>query len=733
MADGVPRRLPSAPGPVRHPAPGRPPARHVPLEVDTGRGPPVRRGGTDVLPRHRRPRGAPAVLVQGRRAGVRADPRRRWSCASRATTATGCTCRSATCRRTRHPDAVHRLRARRTGSACRAARRSATTRPSSAATPAPSSPSTSPSTDVFPNCPRYIHRAGRPRAVGERARRRRRRPRSPSGSACRCSTRCSPPTTRPVPELSRRAFLALAATVVVGACSSDDDDAAPTTAPAGSPTTAAVTSGRSTIVAAADDVHGDHHHHGRRRPPPALAGDPFAARRHRRRPGRHVGRAVDATRRRRPARRGRRRRGRSSTDDFATVASIGTVTATVADGHSVHVVVDRRRPGRLPLPGRWVHEPRRARRASRRRPGRAEARRRLVPALRDRLLRRPPRPRRVGARRRRLPRRLHLRGRRREPVGGDRRAVARRRRADRRRRLPRPLRPVPRRRRPAGCPGGVPVVGDLGRPRGREQLRRARSRRMARTPAAFAARRAAAYQVWWEHMPVRIARAAGGRRHDHLPHRPLRRPRSTSCCSTGASSAATRRAATSRCRPSRRAPRRPTRRARCSARRRRRGSPRRSPRRRRRGPCSASRPCSPTSACRTARSSTTTSGTATRRPATGCWRRLRRSPSSSSCSPATSTSPAWACCPASAPSSSRRRCRLRGDMPAGAAADPRRVRPHRRRRAVPPRLRPPHRHAGHVDGRVPHRRRRHRTPTSAVSTWHTFTLPAGASTEVTQA
>ena len=42
------------------------------------------------------------------------------------------------------------------------------------ATRAPSSPCHVAVDDVFPNCPRYIHRAGRPRAVGERPRRRRR-------------------------------------------------------------------------------------------------------------------------------------------------------------------------------------------------------------------------------------------------------------------------------------------------------------------------------------------------------------------------------------------------------------------------------------------------------------------------------------------------------------------------------------------------------------------------------
>ena len=74
------------------------------------------------------------------------------------------------------------------------------------------------------------------------------------------------------------------------------------------------------------------------------------------------------------------------------------------------------------------------------------------------------------------------------------------------RRVPRALRPVPRRPRPAGGAGGVPVAGDLGRPRGREQLRRGRRPRTPPPADEFAARRLAAYQAWWEHMPVRIPR-----------------------------------------------------------------------------------------------------------------------------------------------------------------------------------------------------------------------------------
>ena len=78
-----------------------------------------------------------------------------------------------------------------------------------------------------------------------------------------------------------------------------------------------------------------------------------------------------------------------------------------------------------------------------------------------------------------------------------------------RRRVPPALRPVPRRPAAAGRAGGVPVADDLGRPRGGEQLRRVDVR--GRRPAAdeFLARRLAAYQAWWEHMPVRIPRPTG--------------------------------------------------------------------------------------------------------------------------------------------------------------------------------------------------------------------------------
>ena len=201
------------------------------------------------------------------------------------------------------------------------------------------------------------------------------------------------------------------------------------------------------------------------------------------------------------------------------------MTATATDGHSVHVVVDVDGPVAYRFHAGGFTSP--AGRAAPAVAGAAGLKIAAVdvPALRDRLLRRPPRPRRVGARRRRVPRRLHLRGRRRGPVGAD--GVVRSHDG------PEPTDLAGYRGRyaqyladaePAGGPGGVPVVGDLGRPRGREQLRRARCRRTPRSRPSSPRAALAAYQAWWEHMPVRIPKPQAGRRHDHLPHRPLRRP-----------------------------------------------------------------------------------------------------------------------------------------------------------------------------------------------------------------
>ena len=72
-------------------------------------------------------------------------------------------------------------------------------------------------------------------------------------------------------------------------------------------------------------------------------------------------------------------------------------------------------------------------------------------------------------------------------------------------RLPRPLRAIQDRSAPAGRARRVPVAGDLGRPRGRERLRR-----LSRARDASDDRRGAArprVQAFWEHMPL-AARAA---------------------------------------------------------------------------------------------------------------------------------------------------------------------------------------------------------------------------------
>jgi alkaline phosphatase D len=135
-----------------------------------------------------------------------------------------------------------------------------------------------------------------------------------------------------VPDLSRRAFLALAATAVVAACSDDDAGAPPsTTAPPAGPTTAATASSTSTSASSTTTT-----------PPStsaALPGDPFALGVTAGDPdatsvvlwtrlvGDGLPDAVDVM-------------WETSTDEFATVASSGTATATAADGHSVHAVVD---------------------------------------------------------------------------------------------------------------------------------------------------------------------------------------------------------------------------------------------------------------------------------------------------------------------------------------------------------------------------------------------------------
>jgi alkaline phosphatase D len=133
--------------------------------------------------------------------------------------------------------------------------------------------------------------------------------------------------------LSRRAFLALGATVVIGACSSDDDDAVTTTTPTSEPpitdpappaTTAPATTAPPTTAALPADpfllgvTSGD---------PDAtsvvlwtrLVGD--------------LPETVDVV------------WELAADESFAEVLADGVVTATASDGHSIHVVVDVTGPG----------------------------------------------------------------------------------------------------------------------------------------------------------------------------------------------------------------------------------------------------------------------------------------------------------------------------------------------------------------------------------------------------
>ena len=253
-----------------------------------------------------------------------------------------------------------------------------------------------------------------------------------------------------MPDLSRRAFLALAATVVVGACS-DDDDAAPTDQHPRPDRRDADGPG-----AAADDID-------RRRPrttstttprrrPPPLPADPFALGVTAGDPdatsvvlwtrlvGDALPDAVDVT-------------WETSTDDFATVASSGTATATAADGHSVHAVVDVDGPVSLPLPAPAASP---ARSGAPRRPSSAPPALKVAAAScqhfetgfyaahRDLAEWAPDAVVFLGD--------FIYEGAGRE-LGGEVVRVPRRAGADRPRRLPRPLRAVPRRPAPAGRRG----------------------------------------------------------------------------------------------------------------------------------------------------------------------------------------------------------------------------------------------------------------------------------------
>ena len=204
--------------------------------------------------------------------------------------------------------------------------------------------------------------------------------------------------------------------------------------------------------------------------------------------------------------------GRSPTTRRSrAIVQQGRATAAPELGYSVHVDVDGPRAGPLVLLPLHAPAARRAPSAALRTAPAAGARDaaalrvRVVPALRAGLLHRVPAHGARGARPRRAPRRLHLRVR---PASETR--VRRRTRGSSRdaRRLPAALRAVqerPRccRRRTRAARGSSPGTT---------------TRSTTTTPALVGendmeseeqmrTRRAAAYQAWWEHQPVRVPRA----------------------------------------------------------------------------------------------------------------------------------------------------------------------------------------------------------------------------------
>ena len=205
----------------------------------------------------------------------------------------------------------------------------------------------------------------------------------------------------------------------------------------------------------------------------------------------------------------------------------GTAEAEPEFAHSLHVECGGLEPGRdywyrfsaggeaSPIGRtRTAPAPRRAARP-------AAVRLRLLRQLRARLFLRLSPPGGRAARPRAVPRRLHLRIR--QPVGPAGARAQRRGRGDRPAHLPQPPRAVQDRPRPAGAARRGAVARHLGRPRGAERLRRRWSQDFD-DPAAFLARRAAAYRAFWEHMP--LPRSAMPRGPDATILRPLRFRRS---------------------------------------------------------------------------------------------------------------------------------------------------------------------------------------------------------------
>ena len=90
-------------------------------------------------------------------------------------------------------------------------------------------------------------------------------------------------------------------------------------------------------------------------------------------------------------------------------------------------------------------------------------------------------------------------------------------------RLPAAVRVVQARRGPPQRAPPLPVRADVGRPRGGQQLQRRHPRPEPDSPEAARARKAAAYQAWWEHLPVRVG-PPDGRRARRPPAHRRRRP-----------------------------------------------------------------------------------------------------------------------------------------------------------------------------------------------------------------
>ena len=241
------------------------------------------------------------MLVQGRGAGLRADPRPDGAVLPEL-------------RRQRHvpvdgqhprepvdPDAVHRLRAAQPRAGVGAGddqRRPVARRP----LPGRRVRGARRRDRRVPELPALHPPGAVARAVAERPRRRTGRRRSPSGSACRCSTTCSPPTTRPVrpPDGCRAARSSPSARP-----SSSAPARRATTTPAERADVG--TAGPAPSTGDAVGTSAAHQHRPRRRRPrppstsPAtttsLPRRPVPARGGLRRSRRHVGRAVDPPRR----------------------------------------------------------------------------------------------------------------------------------------------------------------------------------------------------------------------------------------------------------------------------------------------------------------------------------------------------------------------------------------------------------------------------------------------------